>query len=131
MEEKQLTELQIGILGILWERGEATTQDVHEELNRDRGLALTTVATLLSRLERKGVVEHRREGRQFVYRATVSRADVRHSKVRELTEVLFGGNTAALISHLVSVSDVEPGDLSRVRAMIEEAEAGSSVGEDA
>ena len=44
----------------------------------------------MSRLERKDVLTHRREGRQYVYRATVTRSDVRRSKVRELTEHLFG-----------------------------------------
>ena len=68
---------------------------------------VSTVATLLSRLEKKGVVTHRKEGRQFVYRATVSRGDVRSSMVRGLTRTLFGGDPAALVQHLVVDHDVD------------------------
>ncbi len=123
MEESVgLTGLQLSIMQVLWERGEATTQDVWEAVNADRSLALTTVATLLSRLEKKGVLAHRRDGRQYVYRATVSRADVRRSKVRELTESLFGGDAAALMTHLVRADEVDADELSRIRALIEQAE---------
>jgi predicted transcriptional regulator len=121
-ETKTLTELQLAILDILWERGEATVGQVHEALGRDRALALTTVATLLTRLEKKDILAHRKDGRQHVYRPTVSRHDVRRSKVRELTETLFNGDAAALVSHLVDPGTVTVDDLSRMRALIREAE---------
>ena len=124
-----LTELQLAILDILWDRSEATTQDVHAALAADRGLALTTVATLLTRLERKGVLVHRKDGRQHVYRATVSRDDVRQSKVRELTETLFDGDPTALMSHLVDPETVSPDDLTRIRALIRAAESRLSGGD--
>ena len=114
--------MQISILQVIWEREEATTQDVWEALSRERPLALTTVATLLSRLERKRVVSHRQMGRQFLYRATVTRAEVRHSKVRELTDTLFGGDASALLSHLVSSEEVDARELDRIRAALEEVE---------
>lgn len=114
-----LTGLQLSILEVLWERGEATTQDVWTEIGRTRPLALTTVATLMSRLERKHVLTHRREGRQYVYRATVTRAEVRRSKVKELTESLFGGDPAALLTHLVRADDVDAEELGRIRALLD------------
>jgi len=58
-DRHQLTELQLAILRVLWERGEATVQDIWEALHPERGLAQTTVATMLSRLERRGVVTRR------------------------------------------------------------------------
>ena len=118
-----LTGLQLAILEVLWDRSEATTQEVWEALNRERTLALTTVATLLSRLERKKVVTHRREGRHFVYWATVSRSEVRRSKVRDLTESLFDGDPAALIRHLVRAESVDAEELARIRELLEEAES--------
>jgi len=114
-----LTGLQLSILEVLWQRGEATTQEVWERVTRERPLALTTVATLMSRLERKSVLTHRREGRQYVYRATVTRAEVRRSKVRDLTENLFGGDPAALLSHLVRADDVDPEELARIRELLD------------
>jgi len=120
-----LTELQLVILQVLWDREEATTQDIHAELHVDRGLALTTVATLLSRLEKRGILKHRKDGRQYVYRALVTRPEVRRSKIRELTETLFEGDAAALISHLVRSEETDPGDLERIKALISQAEAAS------
>lgn len=118
----QLTELQIALLRVLWERGQATVAEICEALRDERGLALTTVATLLSRLEKRGVVSHETRSRQYVYQALVTEADVRHSMVSELTEQLFGGDVTALMSHLVSTEEVSPGDLAQLRAIVERAE---------
>ncbi|MEK9502783.1 BlaI/MecI/CopY family transcriptional regulator [Gaopeijia maritima] len=118
-----LTELQIDLLDVLWERGEASTSQVCEAIEPTRGLALSTVATLLSRLEKKKVVAHRKEGRQYVYWATVSRGDVRRSMVRDLTRSLFGGDPAALVQHLVAAHEVDGGELDRIRALLDEADA--------
>ena len=118
-----LTGLQLSILHIMWDLGEATTQQVVEVLNRDRSLALTTVVTLLSRLERKSVLTHRREGRQYIYRATVTQSEVRQSKVRELTENLSGGDATALLSHLVRADGFEADELDRIRELLDAAEA--------
>lgn len=117
-----LTELQLGLLRVLWERGEATVLEVQEALRPERRLAQSTVATLLSRLEKKGLLSHRVEGRQYVYRPTVSEAEVKRSMVGQLMELaggLFRGDVVALVSHLLTAEDVAAGDLARVKALIE------------
>ncbi len=121
-EPHELTELQVTILRLLWARGEASVADVWEVLHRERGLAQTTVATLLTRLERRGVVARRAEQRQYLYRALVSEAEVKESMVSELTERLFAGDVAALVTHLLTSQEVAPGDLARLRSMIDQAE---------
>ena len=121
-DRHQLTELQLAILRILWERGEATVQDIWEALHPERGLAQTTVATMLSRLERRGVVTRRAQARQYHYKAAVTEEEVQHSMVGELTERLFDGDVTALMQHLISGKDVGPGDLAKIREMIERAE---------
>jgi predicted transcriptional regulator len=121
-EPHELTELQVTILRLLWARGEASVADVWEVLHRERGLAQTTVATLLTRLERRGVVARRAEQRQYLYRALVSEAEVKESMVSELTERLFAGDVAALMTHLLTSQEVAPGDLARLRPMIDQAE---------
>lgn len=117
-ESHQLTELQLALLRALWHRGEATVAEICDALRPERSLAPTTVATLLSRLERRGIVRHRVEARQFVYRATVTEDAVRHSMLSELTEQLFDGDVAELVSHLLSASDMSSGDLEKVKEMI-------------
>jgi predicted transcriptional regulator len=114
----QLTELQLAILRVLWDKGEATVQDIWEALHAERGLAQTTVATMLSRLERRGVVTRRAQSRQYRYRAAVTEQEVQHSMVGELTERLFDGDVTQLVQHLLNGADVSPGDLAKIRDMI-------------
>ena len=116
-----LTPLQLEILGILWERGQATSAEIREALGPERDLALSTVATLLSRLEKRKIVAHRRDGRQFKYSARVTRGRVRESHVRGLTESLFGGDATALVSHLIDRSEVPSDELERIRQLLERA----------
>lgn len=123
MADHELTELQITILRLLWDKGEATVAAIWEALHADRGLAQTTVATLLTRLERRGVVTRRTENRQYVYRALVTEAEVRRSMVGDLTERLFEGDVTALVNHLLSSQEIAPGDLARLRTLIDNAES--------
>lgn len=116
--ETSLSELQIELMRVLWARGEASTADVADVLAASRGLAHTTVATLLSRLEKRGVVASRRDGRQLVYRAQVAESEVRRSMVASLLDSLFGGDARALLAHLVREEEVAPGDVERVRELL-------------
>lgn len=118
-DDTTLSELQLELMRVLWARGEASTADVAEVLASSRGLAHTTIATLLSRLEKRGVVESRRDGRQLVYRARVAEGDVRRSMVSGLLGSLFGGDARALIAHLVREEEIAAGDLERVRQLLE------------
>ncbi len=117
----QLTELQLAIMRVVWDRSEATVQDIWEALHAERGLAQTTVATMLSRLERRGVVTRRAppQARQYHYRAAVTEREVQHSMVGELTERLFDGDVTALVQHLLTGEAVSPGDIAKIRDMIE------------
>ena len=122
-ERHQLTELQLAILRVIWDKGEATVQDIWEALHSERGLAQTTVATMLSRLERRGVVTRRAQSRQYHYKAAVTEPEVQHSMVGELTERLFDGDVTQLVQHLLSGADVSPGALAKIRKMIARAES--------
>jgi predicted transcriptional regulator len=116
----KLTGLQLAVMRVLWARGEASVLDVQQALRQeDRDLAQTTVATLLSRLEKRGVAAYRLDGRQFVYRALISEANVRESVLADLTHGLFGGDVTSVVSHLLSTNEVDEADLARVRALID------------
>jgi predicted transcriptional regulator len=119
---RPLSDLQVALLRILWLEREATVARVQEALQPERNLALTTVATLLARLESRGVVSRRMDGRQFVYRADVGEAEVRRSMVSALTERLFGGDPAALVHHLIDEGAIDAQELARLRALLEERE---------
>ena len=102
---------------VLWAGGEATVSDVHAALH-ERALAPTTIATMLSKLEKKGVVSHRVEGRRFVYRPEVSEQQARRSMVAELTHRLFAGDATALVSHLLAEHEVDPAELDELERRI-------------
>ena len=114
----QLSDLQLAVMRVLWNRGEATTADVVADLASERGLAHTTVATLLTRLEKRGVVGQRRDGRSWIYNARLSEAEVQRSMVAALVASLFGGDSTALVAHLVSADEATAGDLAAIRARL-------------
>jgi len=116
----QLTELQLDILRALWSEGELPVAAVHASLASTRELAPTTVATLLKRLERRGVVAHRTQGRQFLYRALVSEEDATRSMLDDTIHVLFGGDVPSMMAQLLRRGDMAPGDLDRIRALLDE-----------
>jgi len=124
MGKHTLGELQHAIMQVLWGRNEATVAEVHEALYDERGLAPTTIATMLRKMEDKGVVTHRVEGRQFVYRPAVSEDEVRSSMVGELLERLFAGDAAALVSHLVADREIDHEEIERLRALLDGADNG-------
>lgn len=121
-EDIVLSDLQLDLMRVLWRAGELNVADATAAL-AERGLAHTTVATLLTRLEKRGVVESRREGRLLVYRSCVTEAQVRRSMVSSLISQVFRGDSKALLAHLVSEREVAPGDLEQVRALLADADA--------
>ena len=83
-------------------------------------VALTTVATVMNRLTRDGVLSRCRAGRTFIYQAQLSESEVKRSAVQSLLSRLFGGNPEALVSHMVSEGDVTTEALDAVRAMLDD-----------
>lgn len=115
-----LTDLQLAVLRVLWRHGGATVVEVQNALRAEgRPLAQTTVATLLTRLAKRGVVACRTHERPYQYDARVTEEDVRADALNGVAEQLFEGDVAQLVAQLLAARDVEPGDLARIRGMIE------------
>jgi BlaI family penicillinase repressor len=115
---RRLGDLQLLIMRCLWQRGEATVAQVHETLRPARRLALTTVATMLRKMEDKGLVRHRLEGRQFVYKPIVAEQDVRSSMIGDLIQRLFDGDAKALLNHLLKEGEIDANELEDLEAMV-------------
>jgi predicted transcriptional regulator len=115
-------ELQLAILRRLWERGEATVNDVHADLQNERGLAPTTIATMLKKMEARGLVRHRAEGRRFIYRPAVSEPHVTHSMVSDLTDRLFGGRVSHLVGHLLAEHEIDAEELAELQRLVADAD---------
>ena len=120
-----LSELQLSLMRVLWQRGEASTAEVAEGLRGERDLAHTTVATLLTRLEKRGLLASRREGRALLYTPQVSEAEVQRSMVGSLVDSLFAGRASALVSHLLDARGVDSQELAELQAMLKQRKGAS------
>jgi predicted transcriptional regulator len=95
-------------------------------MGKPRALAYTTVATLLSRLEKRGLVTSTKAGRERVFEAVVSEGEVTDHMVSDLVSKLFRGDPRALVSHLVSDAEFDEADLEAVKRMLAKAAAGEA-----
>ena len=117
----KLGKVQLQIMQILWERGEATAREISDALNQTDPIAHSTTQTLLRKLEAKGAVTHTVQDRVFVFRPLSREADTRESAARDLLTRVFGGSVYGLVSHLLKHETVSDDELTRLRALIDHA----------
>lgn len=120
------TEAERAILEVLWTRKQATAREITEVLSESRAVAYTTVQTILKILDRKGFVTYQTEGRTFIYRAAVTRAQARSSALRQLVGQFFGGSPKALAQHLLNDNDIDLAELEVLQAKVDAAQARGS-----
>jgi BlaI family transcriptional regulator, penicillinase repressor len=120
----KLGDLQLRIMKILWLRNEATVTDVLGDLTGASELAYTTVATMLRKMEAKGLVTHRIEGRSFIYRARVKEEEVTRTMADHFVERLFEGSLTEVVSHLLSTREVSKDELETLERLIAERKNG-------
>jgi BlaI family transcriptional regulator, penicillinase repressor len=123
-ELPDLSPAQREIMEIVWERGEVTAQEVRRTLSQTRNVARNTVRTLLERMEDKGWLKHRAEGRTFLYASARPRYDTIGRKVRELVETVCGGSPETLVTALLDYRGLRPDELKRIRQLLNQAQAG-------
>ena len=113
----RLGDLQLRIMRVLWRFGPLGVGEVREKLEGD-DLAYTTVATMLRKMEDRGLVDHETEDRKFIYAAAVAEQDVTRSMADDLVDRLFEGSLAQTVSHLLQTRDVAPNELAELEAII-------------
>jgi len=112
---------ELDVLKVLWDRGQATVREVLETLRASgRSWSYATVATLLDRLETKGVVTSDRSELAFVYRPTISTQEVRQKRVSSLVDKLYQGEPGLLVLHLLKSHPLDARQAKEVRAVLEE-----------
>ena len=117
---------ELDVLKVLWDRGQATVREVLETLRTaGRQWSYATVATLLDRLETKGVVTSDRSELAFVYRPVISNTEVRQKRVNNLVEKLYQGEPGLLVLHLLKAHPLDPRQAKEVRALLEEMSSGA------
>ncbi len=121
-DSSPLTDAQREIMEIVWERGEVTVSEVRNALAARRELARNTVQTMIVRLEEKGWLKHREEGRTFVYSADRPRRVSLGAKVAQMVDRLFAGSPEEMVTALIEYRGLSPDEAERIRDMIDEAD---------
>lgn len=118
----RLADLQLAIMHVLWDKGEATVAEVRDALAKDRPLAYTTIGTMLTKMEAKGHVTHRVDGRVNIYVPLIPRETVSRSMISDLASRLSRGDVTELVCHLLDECEVSREELSRLKKLIKQKE---------
>ncbi|MBI5970474.1 MAG: BlaI/MecI/CopY family transcriptional regulator [Deltaproteobacteria bacterium] len=112
--------LEQDVLGVLWEKEEATGREVYSDLKRSRSIALTTVLTVLERLANKGFVTKAKGESVFIYRPAFTKdgfaREVSHGVLKNIFGISASGACASFVDAL---ADVDPQELERLSSLIE------------
>jgi len=123
MKKSSLTSLgetEMEVLHHVWDLGEATVSDVRERILEDRGVAYTTIMTVMKKLAEKGYLSYRKDGRSYVYSPARPPGDVQHSLLRRVMDKVFGGSPTALVQTLVQREELSDADRRELVALINE-----------
>ena len=115
-----LTDAELRLMEVLWEKGEATVSEVVDSLPQSTPLHYSTVLTTLRILENKGYVKHSKDGRAFVYRPVVARSRACDKAITHLLRRFFQNSPELLVLNLVETRRIRPDELARLRKQIEE-----------
>jgi predicted transcriptional regulator len=116
-----LTEAELRLMKILWQRGESVVSDLVAAMPEGEVLAYNSVLTTVRILEQKGYVEHRQEGRAFVYRPCVAEHEAGRSEVRHVLNRFFGNSRERLLLSLLGDDELSPDELQRLKDAIRNA----------
>ena len=114
-----LTEAELRIMNVLWEKGSATVHEVLQALPTEPALAYNSVLTIIRILEKKGYVNHVKDKRAHVYTPHVDRKDASRFEVRHLVSRFFGNSDELLVLNILGEKSIDPGELERLRQLLE------------
>ncbi len=117
-ERPSASKSELEIARIVWDLGEATLRQVYEKIPADRQIDIKTVQTYLRRLEAKGYLKSKVEGRQRLYRPKVQASKVVRENVTEFVDRLFDGEVLSLMQHLVQDRGLTRDEVDQLRGML-------------
>ncbi len=129
MAKQRPSELELQVLGVLWDRGPSTVRAVREAMPDGKDRAYTTILSVMQGMERKGLVGHTPQRQAHVYHATARREQVLEPMLRDLVRNAFGGSAARALQCLLGGSGVGAGELDEIRRVIDEADREQTEGQ--
>jgi predicted transcriptional regulator len=123
MPKKKLSDIRLGrlelqIMNVVWDKGNATVHDVKDTISRGRKPAYSTILTMMRKLEAKGYLSHDVDDRTYVYQPTISRQTVRQGIIGDLLDRLFEGSPLLLLNSLVEQNRISEEELREIRKLI-------------
>lgn len=115
---ERISDAEHAIMEVLWDESPLTAQEVAGRVDPGRGWSATTVKTLLGRLLAKSAIAHQEDGRRYLYRPLVQRADYVTGESRRLIDRLFGGKLTPLVAHLAERDELTPEDVAEIEALL-------------
>jgi BlaI family transcriptional regulator, penicillinase repressor len=115
-----LTEAELRIMQVLWDKGSSTVQQVLEALSREKPLAYNSVLTIIRILEKKGCVRHVKEGRAHIYRAVLDQDDAKRSEIKHLLGRFFQNSRELLVLNILEEEGIDAQELKRLRQLLDE-----------
>ena len=120
-----LTEAELRIMQVLWQKGPGTVQQVLDSLP-EPSIAYTTVLTTIRILERKGYVVHSKDGRAHIFDAVVAQEDASRSEIRHLVSRFFRNSHEDLVLNILEDRGIDPQELARLRKMLDRGDGSES-----
>lgn len=114
-----LTEAELRIMNVLWERQSATVHEVLEAIPSKPALAYNSVLTIIRILEKKGYVKHEKDKRAHVFLPVVDRKDATRFEVRHLVSRFFGNSNEQLVLNVLEETSIDAEELDRLRQLLE------------
>ena len=115
-----LTEAELRIMNVLWQKGSATVQQVLDMLPRKPALAYNSVLTTIRVLEDKGYVKHVKDGRAHIYMPLVGRKEATRFEIRHLVNRFFKNSHKELVLNILEDDSIDSGELKRLRELLRE-----------
>jgi predicted transcriptional regulator len=117
---ERISAAELAVMEVLWAEAPLTASDVTQRIDQGRGWSDRTVKTMLGRLLGKGVLAHEEDGRRYLYRPLVARADYVSGESTRLIERLFNGRAAPLVAHLAETGQLSAADIAELEALVRE-----------
>lgn len=115
-----LTEAELRIMQVLWEKGSATVQQVLEALPHKKPLAYNSVLTIVRILEKKGYVRHVKDGRAHIYTALLNQQDATRSEITHLVSRFFQDSRELLVLNILEEEGLDAAEIARLRQILDE-----------
>lgn len=116
----RISDAEYVVMDVLWSEAPLTANMVADRLQGSQSWSLPTIKTLLSRLLAKRAIAYEPDGRRFLYRPLIARADHAAGDVKRLVDRLFGGKLSPLVAHLAEQEALSPQDIAEIEALLKE-----------